>query len=86
MRLYKFKIEISTITSAPWVVCHDDDREDIPTIVEVTGCNQPMNARYVRIYRDQVQPRTIDERKLLGVILNFCEFQVFGLYTLFCVK
>ena len=77
MRLYNFQIEISTDNNS-WVVCHHDNRVDIPTTVEVTGCNQPMNARYVRIYRDQIQPGSHDN----GVVLNFCEFQVFGLYTL----
>ena len=77
-RLYKFQIEISNNDSA-WVVCYADDREIIPTSVEVADCNQPMNARYVRIYRDQVQPGSFDETNLNGAVLNFCEFQVFGL-------
>ena len=78
MRLYHFQIEISTDKSV-WVVCHDDNRVDIPTTVEVAGCTQPMNARYVQIYRNQVQPGSRDDIVDNGVILNFCEFQVFGL-------
>lgn len=80
MRLYKFQIEISNNDST-WVVCYADARVIIPPFVEVADCNQPMNARHVRLYRDQVQKGSDDDINNFGVVLNICEFQVFGLYT-----
>ena len=48
----------------------------------MAGCNEPTVARYVLLYRDQVKIGSEDDTSGDGVVLNFCEFQVFGLYTL----
>lgn len=80
MRLYKFEISVSNTTDE-WTTCHTDDRNIVPPIVTVTSCNLPPPVRYVYIHRDQVQTGSEDDLLGKGVVLNFCEFQVFGRST-----